>query len=122
MGSKWQVEEESQVEETVEKIVADGIKISPIRSGELNITLGIQQLVDVAVRALSSGIKDPHTAVYKQLILSAPSFNIWHLWTLYPWFFVPRMAQLKFHLHSDPSLTFYPFSIPFDTMVVVICW
>ena len=63
MGSKWQAEEEIQVEETLGKLVAIGIKISPIRSGELGITLGIQQLVDVAVRALSAGINDPHTAV-----------------------------------------------------------
>ena len=47
------------------------IKISPIRSGELDITLGIQQLVDVAVRALSTGVNDPHTAVQAINFLSA---------------------------------------------------
>ena len=71
MGSKWQAEEEIQVEETLGKLVAIGIKISPIRSGELGITLGIQQLVDVAVRALSAGINDPHTAVQAINSLSA---------------------------------------------------
>jgi uncharacterized membrane protein len=56
--SNFQVQE--VVEETLGKLVADGIKISPLRSGQLDITLGIQQLVDVAVRAKSN---DPHTVV-----------------------------------------------------------
>jgi uncharacterized membrane protein len=54
---------DSQAEETLGEVVADGIEISPTRSGVLDITLGIQHIVDVAVRALSAEINDPHAAI-----------------------------------------------------------
>ena len=34
-----------------------------VRSSDLDVTLGIQQLSDIAVRALSQAINDPHTAI-----------------------------------------------------------
>ena len=44
-------------------LVARGVKISTVRSSDLDVTLGIQQLSDIAVRALSQAVNDPHTAI-----------------------------------------------------------
>ena len=58
-GKPW----ENMVERKLGYLAAKGIKIQKIRSGDLDVTLGIQQLSDIAVRALSQAINDPHTAI-----------------------------------------------------------
>ena len=55
--------QESLVEEQLGKIIASGLEITTARSGELDVLLGVQQLTDVAVRALSPAVNDPMTAV-----------------------------------------------------------
>ena len=55
--------EEERVEEYLGKIIASGLEITTARSGELDVLLGVQQLTDVAVRALSAAVNDPMTAV-----------------------------------------------------------
>lgn len=70
---------ENEVEELLGTLVADGIEMSPIRSGQLDVTLGIQQLCDVAVRALSAAINDPHTAIQAIDSLSALFGRLAHL-------------------------------------------
>lgn len=57
------LEEEERVEEYLGKIIASGLEITTARSGELDVLLGVQQLTDVAVRALSAAVNDPMTAV-----------------------------------------------------------
>lgn len=54
---------ENVVESILGNLVAKGVKISKVRSSDLDVTLGIQQLSDIAVRALSQAINDPHTAI-----------------------------------------------------------
>jgi uncharacterized membrane protein len=44
-------------------VAAQGVQIGRVRSSDLDVTLGIQQLCDIAVRALSQAINDPHTAI-----------------------------------------------------------
>ena len=94
MGSKWQVEEEFQVEETLGKLVADGIsRFHPF--DRVNSTLPLESnnlwMLQSEPSQLESMI---HIQLYKQLIFSVPSLDIWHIWTSsYPWFFVPRMAR-----------------------------
>ncbi|CAB9502186.1 Membrane [Seminavis robusta] len=54
---------ELAVEEKLGRIIAKGLEITTARSGELDVLLGVQQLTDVAVRALSAAVNDPFTAV-----------------------------------------------------------
>ena len=61
----------AQVEERLGRFVSQGLVISKKRDGALDVTLGIQQLSDIAVRALSPGINDPQTAIQCMDVLSA---------------------------------------------------
>jgi len=61
---------EHEVEAKLGMFVSRGIQVSRKRHGELDVTLGIQQITDVAVRALSPGINDPHTAIQCMDVLS----------------------------------------------------
>jgi uncharacterized membrane protein len=54
---------ENLVERKLGHVAARGVQIGRVRSGDLDVTLGIQQLCDIAVRALSQAINDPHTAI-----------------------------------------------------------
>lgn len=55
--------ENNVAESKLVELVAMGIIMSKVRSSDLHVTLGIQQLSDIAVRALSRAIYDPHTAI-----------------------------------------------------------
>lgn len=59
-----------QVEATLGVFASTGVVLSKKRAGELDVTLGIQQLVDIAMRALSPAVNDPHTAVQCMDVLS----------------------------------------------------
>lgn len=50
-------------EETLADAVHDAVEVGPERSYRQDITFGLRQIVDVAVRALSPGVNDPATAV-----------------------------------------------------------
>mmetsp|Transcript_23958 Transcript_23958/g.37012 ORF Transcript_23958/g.37012 Transcript_23958/m.37012 type:complete len:515 (+) Transcript_23958:64-1608(+) len=54
---------DARVEEKLGKIIASGLDITTARTGELDVLLGVQQLTDVAVRALSAAVNDPMTAI-----------------------------------------------------------
>ena len=45
------------------QVVHNGVVCAPIRMGDNDPSLGIRQLTDIAVRALSPGINDPQTAI-----------------------------------------------------------
>jgi uncharacterized membrane protein len=62
---------EQGVERRLSKFVSDGILISKKRSSGLDVTLGIQQLCDIAMRALSPGVNDPHSAIQCMDVLSS---------------------------------------------------
>jgi len=62
---------EYRVERRLGLLASKGIVISKLRTSDLDITLGIQQLSDIAVRALSQAINDPHTAIQCLDTLSA---------------------------------------------------
>ncbi|MCP3099871.1 DUF2254 domain-containing protein [Myxococcus sp. K15C18031901] len=49
--------------ESTERHVLHAIRVDRWRDEDQDITLGIRQLVDVAIKALSPGINDPYTAV-----------------------------------------------------------
>lgn len=58
------------IEEKLGKLVNKGIRISERRDSDYDVTLGIQQLVDTAVRALSAAVNDPQTAIQCMDVLS----------------------------------------------------
>ena len=60
-------------------LISKGLEISTVRSGELDVLLGVQQLTDVAVRALSPGVNDPMTAVQALDYLSSLFGRLCHL-------------------------------------------
>jgi uncharacterized membrane protein len=62
---------DDQVARKLAYFANDGVNIASRRSRDLDITLGIQQLADIAVRALSPGINDPHTAIQCMDVLSS---------------------------------------------------
>mmetsp|Transcript_16641 Transcript_16641/g.32252 ORF Transcript_16641/g.32252 Transcript_16641/m.32252 type:complete len:559 (-) Transcript_16641:670-2346(-) len=45
------------------KLANDGVVLSATRSRENDVSLGVQQLADIATRALSPGVNDPQTAI-----------------------------------------------------------
>ena len=51
------------VEEKLGIFILNGVVLSKRRSGEMDVTLAIQQLSDTAMRALSPGVNDPQTAI-----------------------------------------------------------
>ena len=61
--SKALLAEEKEAEELLGVLVASGVEISTFRSGQLDVLLGVQQLTDVAVKALSAAVNDPMTAI-----------------------------------------------------------
>lgn len=60
-------ENDKDREKTVERRLGEwaskGIALSQRRDSDFDVTLGIQQITDIAVRALSPGINDPQTAI-----------------------------------------------------------
>ena len=54
---------EKTVERSLGEWTAMGIALSQQRNSDLDVTLGIQQITDIAVRALSPGVNDPQTAI-----------------------------------------------------------
>jgi hypothetical protein len=62
---------QDRVERRLQIFVAEGVKLSKKRDSDLDVTLGIQQLADIAVRALSPGVNDPHTAIQCMDVLTA---------------------------------------------------
>ena len=58
-------------EERMGYFASQGISISKKRSGDFDVSLGIQQLSDIAVRALSPGVNDPQTAIQCMDVLSS---------------------------------------------------
>ena len=67
------------IEEELGILVGLGIELSTYRSGTLDVSLGIQQISDVATRALSAAINDPHTAVQALDTLSTLFGRLSHL-------------------------------------------
>jgi len=59
------------IEQRMGNFTAQGISISKKRSGTFDVSLGIQQLSDIAVRALSPGVNDPQTAIQCMDVLSS---------------------------------------------------
>jgi len=55
----WTEEKKKQVQQLVNR----GVLLSKSRARENDVTLGVQQLADIAVRALSPGTNDPETAI-----------------------------------------------------------
>lgn len=62
---------ENDVEARLGVWCSQGICLSKKRNGDYDVTLGIQELSDIAVRALSPGVNDPHTAVQCMDVLSS---------------------------------------------------
>lgn len=62
---------DKKVERKLGHFATKGIHLSTKRSRDLDVTLGIQQICDVAVRALSEAINDPHTAIQSMDVLSS---------------------------------------------------
>lgn len=60
-----------QVERKLGVFAAEGVVMSKKRSSDLDVTLGIQQLSDIAMRALSPGINDPTSAIQCLDVLSS---------------------------------------------------
>ncbi|GBG25237.1 Hypothetical Protein FCC1311_014542 [Hondaea fermentalgiana] len=67
------------------KLANDGVMLSASRARENDVSLGVQQLADIATRALSPGVNDPQTAiqamdslsvVFSRLTISAFSRNV----------------------------------------------
>ena len=54
---------DAAVEEKLGIFVLNGVVLSTKRSGEMDVTLAIQQLSDTAMRALSPAVNDPQTAI-----------------------------------------------------------
>ena len=71
--------EEMMTEERLGWLISAGVQITAGRSGELDVLLGVQQLTDVAVRALSPGINDPMTAIQALDYLSSLFGRLAHL-------------------------------------------
>jgi uncharacterized membrane protein len=59
-----------QVERKLGVFASDGVMMSKKRSSDLDVTLGLQQLSDIAMRALSPGINDPTSAIQCMDVLS----------------------------------------------------
>ncbi len=51
------------IEQTLGLFAIQGVCITKQREGDFDVTLGIQQLADIAMKALSPGINDPTTAI-----------------------------------------------------------
>jgi uncharacterized membrane protein len=60
-----------QVERKLGVFASEGVIMSKKRSSDLDVTLGLQQLSDIAVRALSPGINDPTSAIQCMDVLSS---------------------------------------------------
>ena len=58
------------VEKKLGILANKGVRISDRRDSDYDVTLGIQQLVDTAVRALSAAVNDPQTAIQCMDVLS----------------------------------------------------
>jgi uncharacterized membrane protein len=71
--------QEALAEKRLGMLISKGLEISTVRSGELDVLLGVQQLTDVAVRALSAGVNDPMTAVQALDYLSSLFGRLCHL-------------------------------------------
>jgi uncharacterized membrane protein len=67
-GGSYRSEDE-RVEEMLGTVINRGIDLSKKRSSNFDETLGVQQLADIAVRALSPGINDPQTCVQAMDVL-----------------------------------------------------
>jgi uncharacterized membrane protein len=59
-----------RVERKLGVFASDGVVMSKKRSSDLDVTLGLQQLSDIAMRALSPGINDPTSAIQCMDVLS----------------------------------------------------
>jgi uncharacterized membrane protein len=60
-----------EIEMKLSKLAVQGLVISKKHSGDLDVTLGIQHLSDIAVRALFPGINDPQSAIQRMDVLSS---------------------------------------------------
>jgi uncharacterized membrane protein len=59
-----------RVERKLGVFASEGLMMSKKRSSDLDVTLGLQQLSDIAMRALSPGINDPTSAIQCMDVLS----------------------------------------------------
>ena len=59
----WSVGEEAVIPHEVKQKVLEAVQVGAQRSLKQDVAFGIRQLVDIAVRSLSSGVNDPNTAV-----------------------------------------------------------
>ena len=59
-----------RVERKLGVFASEGVIMSKKRSSDLDVTLGLQQLSDIAMRALSPGINDPTSAIQCMDVLS----------------------------------------------------
>jgi uncharacterized membrane protein len=71
--------QEILAEKRLGMLISKGLEIATVRSGELDVLLGVQQLTDVAVRALSQAVNDPMTAVQALDYLSSLFGRLCHL-------------------------------------------
>jgi len=62
---------DEKVERRLGEFASEGINLSKQRNSDFDVTLGIQQIVDIAVRALSPGINDPQTAIQCMDVLTS---------------------------------------------------
>ena len=62
---------DKRVEKRLGLFVSQGISIESKRNSDLDLSLGIQQLADIAVRALSPGVNDPFTAIQCMDVLTS---------------------------------------------------
>jgi uncharacterized membrane protein len=62
--------DELDIEEKLGLFIQQGVVMDGKRTGDFDVTFGIQQLSDIAMRALSPGINDPQTAIQCMDVLS----------------------------------------------------
>ena len=63
VADAWPRAAVESADESIDDVVRRHLSIGPRRTTEREISSGTQQLVDIALKALSPGINDPHTAV-----------------------------------------------------------
>lgn len=78
--------EEFLTERYLGSLIVSGVDISAVRSGQLDVLMGVQTLSDIAVKAVSAAINDPMTAIQVLDYLS----------TLFC-----RLTQLSFTIQSE---------------------
>ena len=61
-GAHWPAPEDDEVHDAIDRALREAVQLGKARTGRQDVGYGIRQLVDVALRALSTGVNDPTTA------------------------------------------------------------